>query len=370
MPLPRALTISSCSFFLICVIAITCHFLDPSGFGLAPLAMIFSMTGLFVCCAVSRRSQAAVLNRLAALTIQINQISENNYHHKVIVDGEGDEIVKLASSINHLLESFESQRVLNEIDHADSLHVQEFRNLNSELTRKAHELAAVNRELEAFNYSVSHDMRSPLRRISGYCELLLETQIMTPDVKEYLTRIYESSCWLDDMVDAMLELSQLTRADFNAERVDLSSIASELIEELMMAEPGRVVEINLQREVIAEGDFKLLKILMSNLIGNAWKYTAGREKTCIEFGVQQVDKDTVYFIRDNGIGFEMKNALKLFRVFTRLNTASQFPGNGIGLATVQRVVFRHGGRVWAEGQPGCGAAFFFTLGENSKPLPS
>ena len=257
------------------------------------------------------------------------------------------------------------------VEEAGKMHVEQLRQLYSELTRKAQDLAAVNRELEAFNYSVSHDMRGPLTRISGYCQLMLDdTEKLNPDFKEYLSRIYESSCWLDEMVDAMLELSQLTRAKFVTENVDLTCIVSELISELTMAEPGRMVEVHLEPEVIAEGDFNLLKIVMSNLIGNAWKYTAGREKTCIEFGVQRNEQVPVFFVRDNGIGFEMKNATRLFRVFTRLNASQQFAGNGIGLATVQRIVSRHGGKVWAEGQPGQGATFFFTLANDSSVPPS
>lgn len=244
---------------------------------------------------------------------------------------------------------------------------EQFRRLNAELSRKANDMAALNRELEAFNYSVSHDIRGPLTRISGYCQLMLENaERLGPDFREYVSRIYESSCWLDEMVDAMLDLSHLSRAEFITRRVDLSAMVNDLLEELMVAEPGRAVEAQVQVGVEVEGDLNLLRIMMSNLIGNAWKYTAGREKTNIEFGVDHTGDAPFFFVRDNGIGFDKKHAEKLFRVFTRLPASSQFAGSGIGLATVQRIVTRHGGKVWAEAEVGQGATFCFTLG-NAEP---
>ena len=184
---------------------------------------------------------------------------------------------------------------------------------------------------------------------------------IAPQIRTYLSRIYESCCWLDEMIDAMLKLSRLARTDFIPSEVDLSAVVVDVVHELTEAEPKRVVDLIVASGVTAVGDANMLKILISNLINNAWKYSARSEHARIEFGVDNTGPLPVYFVRDNGAGFDMKDVDKLFRVFTRLHDPSQFSGSGIGLATVQRVIARHGGRVWAEGELGQGATFFFTL---------
>lgn len=249
------------------------------------------------------------------------------------------------------------------VEAADRIYMEQFRQINTELARKANDLEAANRELEAFNYSVSHDMRGPLTRISGYCQLMLDDAgNLEPSHREYLARIYESSCWLDEMIDAMLKLSQLVRAEFVPRQVDLSAVCKDALRELSMGEPDRLLEADISPGVIAEGDANLLKIALVNLVSNAWKYSSGREVTRIEFGVRNQQQQLVYYIRDNGVGFDMKDAGRLFRVFTRLHTQARFAGSGIGLATVQRIITRHGGKIWAEGEPDKGAVFFFTIG--------
>ena len=254
-------------------------------------------------------------------------------------------------------------------EESDRMYLEQIRQLNAELGRQAVDLELSNRELETFNYSVSHDMRGPLTRISGYCQLLLEADSgIDGQCRTYLTRIYESSCWLDDMIHAMLKLAQLSRAEFLPETVDLAEICREQLANLHLAEPGRTVELNIAPGVTALGDQSLLKILMVNLINNAWKYTARTDRARIEFGVMADFPVPVYFVRDNGTGFDMKDAGKLFRAFSRLHDPTQFSGSGIGLATVQRIINRHGGRVWAEGEPGRGATFFFTLAPDVRPL--
>ena len=253
-----------------------------------------------------------------------------------------------------------TQRKLTE--ETDRMHLEQVRLLNDELSRKAIELAAANNELETFNYSVSHDMRGPLTRISGYCQLLLDDDsTLDPDAREYVTRIYESETWLNEMIDALLQLAQLTRVEIVSGRVDLSAIAEEVLRELTLENPDRPVRIRIVPNVVVSGDSRLLKMVMINLLGNAWKYSSLKKDALIEFSVEQTETGPVYAVRDNGDGFDMKDAGKLFRVFTRLHAASQFAGTGIGLATVQRIIFRHGGRIWAEAQPGVGATFFFTL---------
>lgn len=253
-----------------------------------------------------------------------------------------------------------TQRKITE--EADHMYLEQIRQLNDELSRKAIDLAAANNELETFNYSVSHDMRGPLTRISGYCQLLLdEGGDLDPGVKEYITRIYESGLWLNEMIDALLHLAQVTRAEIVSERVNLSAIAEACLKELSLECPARSVRTRIEPDVIVFGDSRLLKMVMINLLNNAWKYSALRNDALIEFGVDQTGTEPVYYTRDNGAGFDMKDADKLFRVFTRLHDSSRFAGSGIGLATVQRIIFRHGGHIWAEAEAGTGATFFFTL---------
>jgi PAS domain S-box-containing protein len=247
-------------------------------------------------------------------------------------------------------------------EESDRMNLERINSLNSELGRQTVDLELANRELETFNYSVSHDMRGPLTRISGYCQLLLEDESgVDSQTRTYVTRIYESSCWLNEMIDAMLGLAQLSRAEFSPEPVNLTAICQEHIDNLIQADPGRTVEVILAPGVTALADESLLKILMSNLLNNAWKYSSRNDRARIEFGVMTEGPVPVYFVRDNGTGFDMKYADKLFRVFSRLHDPTQFSGSGIGLATVQRIIMRHGGRVWAEGDVGRGATFYFTL---------
>jgi PAS domain S-box-containing protein len=253
-----------------------------------------------------------------------------------------------------------TQRKISE--EADHLYLEQISQLNSELNRKALDLAAANNELEAFNYSVSHDMRGPLTRISGYCQLMLEdTTDLSQIYRDYVAKIYESETWLNDMIDSLLELAQLTRTEIDVKSVNLSDMAGTILAELALENPVRIFDIQVAPGVIARGDSRLLKVVMTNLLGNAWKYSSGREMARIEFGTECNDAETVYFVQDNGAGFNMKDVNKLFRVFTRLHDASQFDGTGIGLATVQRIVFRHGGRIWAHAAPDRGATFYFTL---------
>jgi PAS domain S-box-containing protein len=249
------------------------------------------------------------------------------------------------------------------------MHLKQIRDLNDELSRQAVSLEMANRELETFNYSVSHDLRGPLTRISGYCQLMLQDDSgVDPQTRNYLSRIYESSCWLDEMIEAMLNLARLVRADFSPAPADLTAICREQVENLRLDEPGRVVDVSLEPGVAAYGDESLLKILLANLLKNAWKFTSRTEQARIEFGVITDAPVPVYFVRDNGAGFDMKDAAKLFQPFARLHDPTRFSGSGIGLATVQRIIKRHGGRIWAEGEVGRGATFFFTLLPEAGPV--
>ena len=225
------------------------------------------------------------------------------------------------------------------------------------------QLEAANKELEAFSYSVSHDLRAPLRGIDGFSQALLEdySDKLDEEGKNNLNRVRAASQRMGHLIDDMLNLSRVTRVEFRREQVDLQTVANLVVAELRKAQPGREVEFVVADGLVAEVDARLLRIVLDNLLGNAWKFTVKQAKPRVEFGCTDDDGNRTYFVRDNGCGFDMTFSGKLFGAFQRLHAMSEFPGTGIGLATVQRVIRRHGGRVWAEAAPGKGATFFFTL---------
>ena len=226
------------------------------------------------------------------------------------------------------------------------------------------ELEAVNKELESFSYSVSHDLRSPLRAIDGFSQTLLDEYADKLDIdgQQYLGRVRNAAQRMGDLIDDMLKLSRVTRSEIKREVVDLSALGSQVMSELQKHEPERQVKVTILPGMTAKGDRSLLQIVLENLLGNAWKYTGSVEAAYIEFGTEKMNNETVYFIQDNGIGFDMQYANKLFTPFQRLHSSGEFPGTGIGLATVARIIERHNGRIWAEAALNRGARFRFVLG--------
>ncbi len=225
------------------------------------------------------------------------------------------------------------------------------------------ELTAANKELESFSYSVSHDLRAPLRAIDGFSEELWETygDRLDPDGQDYVKRVRLAAQRMGQLIDDLLTLSRVTRAELQRVDLDLSALAETIAGELRRSDPERQVQFAIASELRARADPGLLRIVLENLLGNAWKFTAGRHDARIEFGRLQEGGELAYFVRDNGAGFDMAYAAKLFHAFQRLHGMREFPGTGIGLATVQRIVHRHGGKVWAEGTVGRGASFYFRL---------
>lgn len=230
--------------------------------------------------------------------------------------------------------------------------------------RRATEAAvAANHELEAFSYSVAHDLRAPLRSIDGFSQALLEDygDKLDEDGQDHLKRVRAAAQRMAQLIDDLLGLSRVTRAELHRTEVDLSAIAHETAEQLRKAQPDRGVRFLIADGLVASGDARLVSVLLENLIGNAWKFTAKRPSATIEVGSASVDGQVAFFVRDDGAGFDMAYAGKLFTAFQRLHSRTDFEGTGIGLATVLRIVRRHGGRVWAEGAVDRGATFWFTL---------
>ena len=249
-------------------------------------------------------------------------------------------------------------------DISESKRVEEqINSLNEDLERRAQELSAANQELEAFAHSVSHDLRAPLRRIHGFSQALLEDYADSLDGQgmDYLERLHASSKQMTQLIDDLLDLSRITSSEIRRQRVDLSAMAQAIASDLQKTTPERQVEIIIQVGITVKGDPHLLQVMLANLLDNAWKFTGKQAAPRIEFGSVRTRGKHVFVVRDNGAGFDMAYADKLFGPFQRLHSQAEFPGTGIGLATVQRIVHRHGGQIWAESEAGKGADFYFTL---------
>jgi light-regulated signal transduction histidine kinase (bacteriophytochrome) len=240
--------------------------------------------------------------------------------------------------------------------------------LNETLRQARAATEAANLELEAFSYSVAHDLRAPLRGVDGFSQALLEdyAEKLDEEGRSYLKHLRESAQQMGRLIDDLLALSRVTRSELVREPVDLSGLAQNVAIQLRKAQPDRRVEIVISPGIAADGDARLLRVALENLLGNAWKFTGKRAEARIEVGVTP-GSERAYFVRDNGAGFDMAYASKLFGAFQRLHSTSEFEGTGIGLATVQRIINRHGGRIWAIGEVDRGATFCFTLGEEAQP---
>ncbi|MEV4640546.1 ATP-binding protein [Actinoplanes sp. NPDC049548] len=244
---------------------------------------------------------------------------------------------------------------------------EQVRRLNDELELRVRErtaeLEASTRELDAFAYSVSHDLRAPLRSLAGFSQVLVEdyADVLDDEGRQYLGRIQANVGRMAQMIDDLLDLSRATRVELRRERADVSALAAEVVADLRAAHPERTVDVRIADDLVAHGDPDLIRLVLQNLIGNAWKFTMHRSGATIALTTEQHDGVDVFVVRDNGAGFDMKYAQKLFSPFQRLHAVTDFEGTGIGLAIVHRIITRHGGRIRAHGVPGEGATFRFSL---------
>ncbi len=237
--------------------------------------------------------------------------------------------------------------------------------LNRDLATRNHALEELTKELESFSYAVSHDLRSPLRSIHGFSEALKQSAAarLSPEESGWLSKVSDAAARMDRLTEDLLRLSRITRSQLKREPIDLALLAREVVRELRQGDPDRDAVFAISDSLETQADPVLMRVALVNLLGNAWKYTGRRTQALISFGKEQREDQVVFCIRDNGAGFDMAYASKLFTPFQRLHSVREFPGSGVGLACVARVIHKHGGRIWADAKTGEGAAFFFTIPE-------
>jgi signal transduction histidine kinase len=305
---------------------------------------------------------------IAELSSSASALSRGEWDH---VDDSRSRIVEinnLSLSFNNMADRLKSMfndlnREINERISAEAALIELNKTLDAKVKERTSDLETINRELDSFTYSVSHDLRAPLRRIDGFSQALLEEYEDEFDgqAREYFKRIIFSTATMNELIEDLLKLSRVTRQEIEHETVELSALVRVYLNQLKDNEPERVVQTVIAPDLVTEGDTALLRIAIGNILDNAWKYTTDTENAKIEFGATSENGRRVFYIRDNGAGFEMKHAGKLFVPFQRLHSELEYSGTGIGLSIVSRVILRHGGEVWAEGEVGKGATIFFTL---------
>lgn len=305
---------------------------------------------------VSWQFRKSVAEPIVALAQTAQKVSQDkDYRVRVTPSAERDELATLINSFNDMLK---------EIQQRDTALQKAHDELERRVSERTRELVSANQELEAFSYSVSHDLRGPLDALNGFSYVLLKNYADKLDAsgKESLQSIRTAAMRMSELIDDLLNLSRITTSAIHREKVDLSAFARTIMEELCHSAPDRKVDFVAPLTADAYGDARLLRIVMDNLLRNAWKYTSHHDHARIEFGSESQNGKIIYFVRDDGSGFDPRATERLFQPFQRLHSTAEFPGNGIGLATVRRIVQRHGGNVWADGMVEKGATFYFTIG--------
>lgn len=334
---------------------------------IAGSVLLLSLLAAILVSSSFRKSVAQPIEELAETAQSVSR--DKDYSVRVPRMGRGDEFSILVDSFNEMLGQIQQrdtalQKARNELEHRVSDRTRDLLFANEQLSERTHELVSANRELEVFSYSVSHDLRGPLDALNGFSYVLLNQHgsMLSPQVRELIEHMRKSSKRMDELIDDLLDLSRITATTMHREEIDLSSVARSIMEELCRNDPGRKVEFVAPLTVQAFADARLMRIVLENLLRNAWKYTSHHEKAQIEFGQTAESGQIVYFVRDDGSGFDPLSTVRLFQPFQRLHSETEFPGSGIGLATVRRIILRHGGEAWAQGAIEKGATFYFTLG--------
>ena len=339
------------------------------------IAAVVLIAAMLVALLMSSWMQNIVTRPILAIAQVAREVVGQRDYSRRAVKMSADEVGTMVDSFNDMLAEIDRRNRELEASNAKLAQEAEERSraereilrLNTELENRVRErtaqLETANRELESFSYSVSHDLRAPLRAIDGFGQALLDDfpEHLPGDAKRYLSRIRSSTQHLAQLIEDLLKLARVSRGPLERRAVDLGQIARQVAAELQQGEPGRAVEVSVWDGMRTEADAHLLRAALDNLIGNAWKFTSKSAKPHIEVGALKDRGRATFFVRDNGAGFDMAYADKLFGAFQRLHSATEYSGTGIGLATVQRIVHRHGGRIWAEAEIGKGAVFFFTL---------
>jgi signal transduction histidine kinase len=343
------------------------------------IALAVTFVAMLVALFMSAQLQRIVTNPVLAIAEIARDVVQQQDYSRRARKMSDDEVGLLVDSFNGMLAEIERRTGELEVSNVElarqvgerSRAEQEILRLNAELEDRVRErtsqLEAANRELEAFSFSVSHDLRAPLRAIDGFSQALLEDfpTDVPEEAQRYLSRIRASTLRMGQLIEDLLNLSRVSRGALNRAQVDVSELARQIVGEIRQHDPDRLVDVSIWDGMSAQADHRLLRAALENLLGNAWKFTAKAEHPRIEVGVLRDGEHQVFFVRDNGAGFNMAYVDKLFGPFQRLHSTSEFSGTGIGLATVQRIVFRHGGRIWADAKVGKGAAFYFTLASDS-----
>jgi signal transduction histidine kinase len=320
---------------------------------IAVTVLLLSLLAAMLISSKFRKSVAQPIIELAETARQVSR--DRDYSVRVAPTGEHNELAVLIDSFNEML---------REIQQRDSALQRTHDELEERVFERTRELESSNRELEAFSYSVSHDLRAPLETMNGFSYVLMKNYADKLDAngKQSLQSIRTAAKRMAELIDDLLNLSRVTTSTMRREEIDLSAFARSIMEELCRNEPDRKVEFIAPATAKTYGDARLLRIVMENLLRNAWKYTSQHDQARIEFGQETRNGRAAYFVKDDGNGFDPRSIDRLFQPFQRLHSAAEFPGNGIGLATVKRIIQKHGGDVWAEGAVEKGASFYFTLG--------
>ncbi len=334
----------------------------------AVIALAVMAVALLAAYLVSQVLQGAIAQPILMLAETARAVSTRQDYAVRAPNAGADELGTLTDAFNQMLgrieeQNQELQRYATGLEQRVGERTHELEERNEALRRNAAELLVANQELDAFAYSVSHDLRAPLRSIDGFSQILLEDAGAQLDEagRDALHRVRAATQRMGTLIDDLLKLARVTRAEMRTEAVDLSGLARDIVTELQRAAPPREVDVAIAPGLTARGVARLLRVALENLLRNGWKYTAKQPHPRIEFAFVHANGEPAFMVRDNGAGFDMKYADKLFGVFQRLHSAAEFEGTGVGLATVRRIITRHGGRIWAEGAVDQGATFYFTL---------